>query len=257
MDFGGTYIAAFVIGLLGGAHCIGMCGGIMAALGFAVPNASSLRRLTILLSYNVGRISSYCLLGFLVGLLGQQFDGTAGLTAMRLVAGGLLIAMGLYLAGWWRGLIYLERAGGYLWRYLQPLSARLMPVTHPLAAVALGAVWGWLPCGLVYSALAYAMAQASAPAAAGVMLAFGLGTLPAVLAGGAMAQWLRQQLQAQRWRVLMALLVITFGVWTLWGAVAHQDHNHASSDHANHAGHVQESSAPVSDTPAESHQHHH
>jgi sulfite exporter TauE/SafE len=227
-----VYAAAFAIGLFGGAHCLGMCGGIMAALSFAIPATERWRRLWILLSYNAGRIGSYCLIGAVGGWLGSQVAQGLGLMAMRTVAGLLLVAMGLYLADWWRGLTYLEKLGGYLWRYLQPLSRRLMPVAHAPQALLLGAVWGWLPCGLVYTALAYGVAQASAGASALVMLAFGLGTLPAVLAGGLLAERLKQTLQNRRWRALMGLLVIGFGIWTLAFVFLHAGH----ADHGAHGG---------------------
>lgn len=231
MDFS-VFAAAFAMGLFGGAHCLGMCGGIMAALGFAIPATERWRRLSILLAYNTGRIASYCLIGAIGGWLGSQVAVGLGASAMRIVAGLLMIAMGLYLADWWRGLTYLEKLGGFLWRYLQPLSKSLMPVTHVPQALLLGAVWGWLPCGLVYTALAYAVTQASPVGAAWVMLAFGLGTLPAVLAGGLLAERLKQVIQSRRWRIAMGLLVIGFGLWTLLFAFQHVGHT-------DHAGHVQ------------------
>jgi hypothetical protein len=163
------------------------------------------------------------------------------------MAGLLLIAMGLYLADWWRGLIYLERMGRYLWAYLQPLSKGLMPVSSARKALMLGVIWGWLPCGLVYSALAYAMAQAQPAAAAAVMLAFGLGTLPAVLASGFVVQQLAHLLQARHIRIAFALLIILFGLWTLQGA----NHNHAGHEH--HPSSPSESTIPA----AEDHHHHH
>ncbi len=247
MDGVSAYTAAFAVGLFGGAHCLGMCGGIMAALSFAVPAEARVHRLIILLSYNVGRIGSYAAIGFLVGLLGQQFSDGLGMTVLRVIAGGLLIAMGLYLADWWRGLTYLERAGQGLWRHLQPFSKALMPVKNAWSALALGTIWGWLPCGLIYTALVYAMAQGSAPEAAGVMLAFGLGTLPTVLAGGLLAERLKQMLQARRWRTLMALCIMGFGVWTLAITLSHAGHS-GHSDHGQHQGHSVENSA-VEDSP--------
>lgn len=245
MDPVNAYTAAFAVGLFGGAHCLGMCGGIMAALSFAVPAEEKTKRLGILLGYNLGRIGSYTLLGLLVGLLGQQLSGGSGMTAMRFAAGGLLIAMGLYLADWWRGLTHLERLGGGLWKFVQPLSKKLMPVKNPISAVALGAVWGWLPCGLIYTALVYAMAQGNAIESAGVMLAFGLGTLPTVFAGGWFADQLKQLLQAKGLRIVMALLLVGFGIWTIWIAASHAGHG----DHSAHG-------AMSSDTMSNGHENH-
>lgn len=197
----------------------------MGALSMAIPAHAKARRWMILLSYNLGRIFSYALMGAIVGLFAQQITASGGAVWLRWLAGLLLIAMGLYLANWWRGLTYLETGGRYLWAYLQPLGKALMPVDNPTKAVALGGIWGWLPCGLVYSALAYAMAQGNAFNGAMIMLAFGLGTLPAVLATGFIAQQLGRLLRRPKVRWSFALAVILFGLWTIWGG-GHGTHQH-------------------------------
>lgn len=220
-ELGVTLAAAFMLGLLSSAHCVGMCGGIMGALAMAIPSSERRRRALLVLSYNLGRILSYTLMGVLVGLFVDSLAGSEAVPWLRLLAGLLLIAMGLYLGNWWRGLTWLERGGGYLWRYLQPLGRRFMPVTQMPQALALGAIWGWLPCGLVYTALAYAITQAQALSAGAVMLAFGLGTLPAVLATGLVAQRLTQLMRRPRLRWGFALLIIIFGLWTLTFPAAH------------------------------------
>ncbi|HSC66842.1 MAG TPA: sulfite exporter TauE/SafE family protein [Cellvibrio sp.] len=224
--------AAFLLGLFSSAHCVGMCGGIMGALSMAVPASAKARRWLILLSYNLGRIFSYALMGVIVGIFAQQITESGGAIWLRWLAGLLLIAMGLYLANWWRGLTYLETGGRYLWAYLQPLGKALMPVDNAAKAILLGGIWGWLPCGLVYSALAYAMAQGQAIGGGLVMLAFGLGTLPSVLATGLAAQQLGRLLQRRQIRWSLAVLVILFGVWTIWGGGhgSHQHHHDASHE---------------------------
>jgi hypothetical protein len=242
-----TLFTAFSLGVFGSAHCVGMCGGIMGALTLAIPRSVSGRRWQLLLSYNLGRISSYTLMGLLLGLFAGAFSSLGGALWLRVLAGALLIAMGLYLADWWRGLVYLERAGKYFWAYLQPLGKGLMPVSSAPKALMLGMLWGWLPCGLVYSALAYAMAQAQPALSAAVMLAFGLGTLPAVIATGFAAQQLTRLLQRRYVRIGFALLIIIFGIWTLIGGT----HNHsAHSHHATHAPHRESQSVEPSVTPA-------
>lgn len=240
------YLAAFMIGFLGGGHCIGMCGGVMAALSFAIPADQPVKRWRVLLSYNIGRIFSYVLIGALAGGIGFQLSSGHGLSILRIIAGILLIAMGLYLANWWRGLSYLESLGGVLWRRLQPLGKSLMPVKSSRSALMLGMLWGWLPCGLVYTALAYGLARASMAESAGVMLAFGLGTLPAVLASGVFAERIKHLMQLQRFRITMALLIMAFGVWTLWGTYQHTQHmgHGAAMDHSgvmDHGDHSQSS----------------
>ncbi len=236
-----AYTTAFGLGFFGGAHCIGMCGGIMGALSFAVPEANRGARLALLLSYNLGRITTYTLMGALLGALGGVVSGGHGMSVLRLLAGVLLICMGFYLADWWRGLSYLERVGHSLWRHLQPLGQRLMPVTSAPRALLLGAVWGWLPCGLVYSALAYATATATPFEAGATMLAFGLGTLPAVLASGIFAQRLKSVIQRRQLRTLFALAIIGFGVWTIAAAGFHFGHGgdaetEPGSPHHHHSG---------------------
>ncbi|HEC20292.1 MAG TPA: sulfite exporter TauE/SafE family protein [Gammaproteobacteria bacterium] len=227
-----TLTSAFIIGLLGGAHCIGMCGGIMNALSFALPEQSRKPRgaLPILLLYNTGRIFSYAAAGALVGGLGMLLQGPVGILGpgLRIFAGLMLIAMGLYLAGWWRGLVHLERLGGHLWKYLQPLGQRLMPVTRPSQALLLGTLWGWLPCGLTYSTLTLAVSTGSAHQAALVMASFGLGTLPVMLASGMFAHQLKGWIQRKLVRGIAAILVIGFGIWTLASPLSHMTANHAT-----------------------------
>lgn len=237
-----SYTTAFVIGLLGSAHCIGMCGGIMNALSFAIPEQQrSIRQVTpVLLLYNIGRISSYTLAGAIVGLVGgylQQTGSQVG-PAIRIFAGLMLIAMGLYLAGWWRGLIHLEKLGGYLWKYLQPFSNRLMPVTKPSQAIALGLLWGWLPCGLVYSALTWSATSTHWQQSALTMFCFGLGTLPAMLLTGAFAHQVKVRIQKSSVRNVSALLIIGFGIWTMSWTLYHLDHqSQEQSDNHQHTSH--------------------
>lgn len=240
-------LAALVLGLVSSAHCVGMCGGIMGALTMAIPAEARQRRTQLLLSYNVGRIASYTLMGLLVGAFAGVIAGAGGASWLRVLAGLLLIAMGLYLADWWRGLTYLERVGRYLWAYLQPLGKGLFPVTTPRKAVFLGALWGWLPCGLVYTALAYAMAQAQPAWSAAVMLAFGLGTLPAVFATGYAAHQLTALLQQRAVRTGLALVIMLFGVWTLAGG------SHGAHEHQHH----EPALVPGEHAPEPHHPHHH
>lgn len=214
-------LSAFVLGLLGGGHCLGMCGGLMGALTMAIPAEQRSRRLRLLVAYNLGRILSYATAGLLVGLAGWALAQSPAAMVLRIVAALLLIAMGLYLAGWWSGLTRIEALGRGLWRHLQPLASRFMPVHSLPQALVLGALWGWLPCGLVYSTLLWAASQGNATQSALLMLAFGIGTWPVLLATGLAAEHIIGLLRKRGVRMAGGVLVILFGLWTLPGPHQH------------------------------------
>ncbi|KTC18312.1 cytochrome biogenesis protein [Pseudomonas marginalis ICMP 11289] len=213
--------SALVLGLLGGGHCLGMCGGLMGALTLAIPREQRARRMQLLMACNLGRIVSYAIAGFFSGLVGWAVANSPGATTLRVVAALLLIAMGLYLAGWWSGLTRIERLGRGLWRYLQPFATRLLPISSIPRALLLGALWGWLPCGLVYSTLLWAASQGNAIDSALLMLAFGLGTWPVLLATGLAAERTTALLRRRSVRTAGGMLVILFGLWTLPGPHQH------------------------------------
>lgn len=209
-------LSAFVVGLLGGVHCAGMCGGIVGALSLGLPGG---RNLPILLAYNAGRISSYSAAGALMGALGFYFSGLFPVqVAQRILltfAGLFLLLMGLYLAGWWNALSRIERFGGVLWRRIEPLGRGLLPVRSVRHGFMLGLLWGWLPCGLVYSALVWTVASGGAWEGAMLMLAFGLGTLPNLLLMGVAAAQLNRWIRRPAVRAFAGGLVMLFGL-SLW-----------------------------------------
>lgn len=216
-DLAPLLISALILGLLGGGHCLGMCGGLMGALTLAIPPEQRGRRLQLLLAYNLGRILSYAAAGLLFGLAGWAVASSPAAMLLRIVAGLLLISMGLYLGGWWSGLTRIEALGRGLWRHIQPVASRLLPVSSLPRALLLGALWGWLPCGLVYSTLLWAASQGDALDSGLLMLAFGLGTWPVLLATGMAAERLTALLRRRGVRMAGGLLVILFGLWTLPG----------------------------------------
>lgn len=213
------YTSAFMIGFLGSTHCLGMCGGISASLSMALPVGAGFRwrQTGMLLSFNGGRIASYVLIATLLALLSTTAANHWALFGswLRTLAGLLLVAMGLSMARWWQGIRYVERLGAPVWRRLSPLTARLLPVRTPGQALMLGAVWGWLPCGLVYSTLGWAAMQPTVGAAALTMLCFGLGTLPSMLATGYAASAVQRLRKKPYFRQLAAVLLIGFGLWTI------------------------------------------
>jgi hypothetical protein len=237
--------AAFVIGLLGSVHCVGMCGGIMNALCFAMPKQtqSKTRTSLTLVLYNLGRVFSYSLAGAMVGGIGMLLQGPDGIlgSGLRIFAGLMMIAMGLYLAGWWRGLVHLESLGNHvIWRHIQPVTNRLMPVTKAWQALLLGMLWGWLPCGLVYSTLTLAGAAAQWQQSALIMAGFGLGTVPVMLLTGVFAVQFKAWIQKAAIRNIAALLIIAFGIWTISPPLLHVVGGHHHSQENNGTQHNME-----------------
>lgn len=228
-------VAAFVIGIMGAGHCLSMCGGITAALSFSISKDPTISKWQVLLGYNVGRIVSYSLVGALVGWFGEQLVSGLGLVFLRIGAGILLILMGFYVSGWWKILTKVERLGHVVWRRIKPIGDKVMPVRNFAQAFVLGGAWGWLPCGLVYSVLGLAAAQASGVGGALIMMGFGLGTLPAVLLGGFSASALKAWVQKQPVRQAMGVLLILFGIWTVYIAQLHAGHNHQEHNHQEHS----------------------
>jgi sulfite exporter TauE/SafE len=218
---------AFILGLSGAGHCLGMCGGIAAAL-----NLGGARSSAITVAYHTGRITSYTLLGAVLGLASASIDIGAWTITLRYLAGLLLIGMGLYIANWWRGMAMLERAGSRLWQPVQRLSSKLLPLRRWPQGFALGLCWGLMPCGLIYSSLAWAATAQNAIAAALMMLLFGLGTLPAMLATSMGAQGLQAFLRRRGLKQVIAVLLIGSGAWTLYITAAHANH----SLHTSHEG---------------------
>jgi len=209
---------AFAIGLLGGVHCIGMCGGIVAALAFrpgADPRDRSVR-FPLQLAYSAGRITSYSVAGAIagwVGSLGLLFENVLPVqVALYVLANVLLVLVGLYLAGLGTAVLRLEAAGGAVWRFAQSHGVSLRPASTPAGAVGAGLVWGWIPCGLLYSALALALLSGGPLPGAAVMLAFGLGTLPNILAAGLAVGHLRSWARDRRVRVAAGGIVLAMGI---------------------------------------------
>jgi len=224
-----NYLAALLLGLFSTIHCVGMCGGIAGILTFSLPaqiRAEPVRLGGFVFAYSLGRILSYSLAGGLAALFGSELVlrlwPDSGNEILRISAALLLILAGLHLAGWFPGLRRLEQLGNPLWRRLEPVGRRLLPVNSPLQAVAYGMVWGWLPCGMVYTALTLALTRQGFWAGALWMAMFGLGTLPGVTLTGVLAEQLRAWSRNTRARrafgvilIMFALLSLTYGAGLL------------------------------------------
>ena len=215
-----SIIAVFFVGLLGGVHCVGMCGGIVGIFTAQIPKPSSAgARWPFHLAYNGGRLASYMAAGALAGAVGQAGlllrDAVPVQHLLFALSSLMLVALGLYLAGIWGMVRRIEQAGGVLWRRIQPLTRGLLPVSSVSRALLFGALWGWLPCGLVYSVLVTALASGNPQGGALTMLAFGLGTLPNLLAIGLFWENIRRWTQSPTVRLTAGLLVAGFGVYGL------------------------------------------
>jgi uncharacterized protein len=232
--------SAFIIGLLGSGHCLGMCGGITTMLTSALPKDNSTKTTAttsykksnqanllattktpsytlLIFLYHLGRIGSYGLIGAIVGFSGSIAVKSIGLplASLRIIAAVLLILLGLYLGQWLMLLTKIENLGKNLWQFLSPLSKKFIPVKSPSQALGLGMLWGWLPCGLVYSTLAWSLASSSLLSGFLIMVFFGLGTLPALLSVSFGFLSLKSLFSHQLLRKTMALLIILYGLFSL------------------------------------------
>lgn len=202
--------AMFLLGVASGVHCVGMCGGIVTA--FSTVKVNPRPEWGRQLLFNAGRLSTYALSGAVAGVLGYATGALGAQHALQVLASVVLILVGLHLGGA-GALLRLERVGGLLWKRLQPLAARVSAGGNPYFA---GLVWGWLPCGLVYGALAIAAFSATPLEAAAAMLAFGLGTLPWLLGAGVATAQLRRWMGRPAVRIVAGGAVLAFGVHGLF-----------------------------------------
>ncbi len=232
--FQANYLSAFLVGLLGGVHCFGMCGGIVTALSFnspssmssSMPSSTSTSKtsfhINILFGYNMGRILGYMIAGAIVGGMGSLAidiltlnDIEQARSIFSIIAALFMMALGLYLAGVWKGIAYLEKAGRHVWKHIEPFSRQFIPATHFYKALPLGLLWGWLPCGLVYTILIWALSAGSMIEGALLMLAFGLGTLPNLLAMGLAAEKLSRWTRNKWVQRLAGGLIVALGLLML------------------------------------------
>lgn len=220
------YLTAFLVGLLGGVHCLSMCGGLVGSLTMGLDRrirGDPWLMLPYQLTYNLARVAGYATAGALFGGLGALLLQLDAFQIMQRVlygaAGIVMVLLGLYLGGWWRLIALVERLGAVLWQRIEPLGRRFLPVRTLLQAAALGYLWAWIPCGLVYSVLITAVATGSVIEGALLMLAFGAGTLPNLLGIGLLAGAAARIAERVWVRQLAGLLVIGFGLHALWQLV--------------------------------------
>lgn len=212
------WATAFVLGVVSSTHCVGMCGGIVGALTYSLtPEIRRNRGRFVLFSlhYHLGRISSYVLAGALVAggaAVFQDFAGAGSALVMRAVGAVFLVALGFYIGGWFPRFAWVESIGRPLWQRLEPIGRRLLPVRSLPQAFGFGLVWGWLPCGLVYSALVYSLSTGSVWQGMGVMLFFGLGTIPTLLLVGFMADRVSRVMSSPLFRQVAGVLIVALAL---------------------------------------------
>lgn len=224
------WLPAFIMGLLGSAHCMGMCGGLTVALSSGCEPS---RQASLSLIYHLFRVCSYAILGGIAGALGDVMSRWTDFPVLMIAASVLLIMMGLYLMGRWSLLTVLEKQGGKLWKYVAPIQKKFLPIRSFSQAASIGLLWGLLPCGLVYSALAVSAASGSALHGVITMLAFGLGTLPALYITGVFAKQLLQWFKKPWLRTSIGIIFIVWGSYQMYTTLvppnemgAHQHHHH-------------------------------
>ena len=212
-----SFLSVFLIGLFASVgHCVAMCGGVVGTLTIGLDESIKSNKLKITqyhLAYNLGRILSYTLMGMVFGAIGSVLlEMTFFDKVLRIISGLLMITMGFYLANWWFGLQKIEKLGVKIWAKIQPIAQKILPVTSLKKAFGLGLLWGYLPCGVVYTSLALAMASGSWVSGGLLMFVFALGTLPALLLMGSISSIFNEYNKNPLLRQIAGLLIIIMGV---------------------------------------------
>ena len=226
--------AALLAGLLGSAHCLGMCAGISGLFGVTAEIRTLRRQLPMAIAYNAGRIMTYALLGIIVATFGSALVDAKPTLArpILIVTGTVIILIGLQVAFNWRLLNPIERMGAVLWQKLSPIAKYFVPVTNVPKAFGLGLLWGWLPCGLVYSVLLIAATSAQPLHGGATMIAFGIGTMPAMVMTGMGAAQLSSMMRRRGARLGLGLVIVAMGVLTVFMPVASWLSSGAHQHHA-------------------------
>jgi len=217
--FTSSYLIAFMMGLFSSMHCIGMCGSIIGTLTLSLSpeiRNNKMRLLPFVFNYNFGRVVSYTIAGGLVGVISvlmiMPFDDIHGHRILQLLSALFMLCAGLYIAGWFPRFAYIEKIGRHFWKKIEPFGRKLIPVKTLTQAYLFGMVWGWLPCGLVYTALAVSATAGDVSKSALTMLAFGAGTLPAVMGVGIMTNVLTRLSRTRHFKQVIGLFMIALAL---------------------------------------------
>jgi len=205
----------------------------MGALSLSLPADIRQRKFSqfkFVAIFNIGRIISYAAAGLIAGAFGVEMLKAMGLEnaheILRIMGVIFMVAIGFYLAGWFPQMARVEKIGQPVWRLIEPIARKLMPINSLSRALVYGMAWGWLPCGLVYVVLLMTVTAGSAVQGASMMLAFGLGTLPTMLSAGIMASWVRRFTQSATTRQIMGMLIVIMALATLFIGTGDGQHHH-------------------------------
>lgn len=206
-------VAAVLMGFFGSPHCLGMCGGLVSAFGLSMKAVSPSKRRALVATYHLGRLLSYATLGLIAGLLGTAVLAPliADNNLPRILLGLVLVFVGLVMLGA-PFLTKLERFGMKFWQLLAPIRQKVFPLNTYPRALSAGLLWGFLPCGLVYGALLIAVVGHSPLTGAMLMFAFGLGTIPMLVATHETVGWLRNQIGRLRLRQMNGAIMMLSGI---------------------------------------------
>ena len=230
------FLAAFSMGLFGSPHCLGMCGGIVTAFGLSMQHVSDSKKNGLILTYHLGRLISYALLGLIASLVGVAiFQSIMSNSAPRIVLGAVLMLIGLAMLGL-PLFNHLEKVGMRFWQSLAPLRKKVFPIDSFGKALFAGLLWGFLPCGLVYGALMMAIAGNNIATGAALMFVFGLGTMPMLIATQKTVGMLQSSIKNFRLRQINGVIMMLSGLAVIFiPMMMHHNHNH------NHGSHNQSS----------------
>lgn len=214
-SFNTSFFVALLMGLFSAFHCLGMCGSIIGSLTLSLKREIRENKrllLPFVASYNAGRVVSYSMAGMLAGfaenVLSIPLGEGHGHRILQILSAIVMLGAGLHIGGWFPRFAYIEKFGNVVWRRIEPYGRRLVPVETLPRAFVFGMVWGWLPCGLVYTALALAATTGDVFRSTFTMLAFGLGTMPAVMGVGIMTSWMVKLSNMKRFRELTGIVLI-------------------------------------------------
>nr|WP_313378657.1 sulfite exporter TauE/SafE family protein [Moraxella sp.] len=230
------FLAAFSMGLFGSPHCLGMCGGIVTAFGLSMQHVSDSKKNGLILTYHLGRLISYSLLGLIASLVGVAiFQSIMSNSAPRIVLGAVLVLIGLAMLGL-PLFNQLEKVGMRFWQSLAPIRKKVFPIDSFGKALFAGLLWGFLPCGLVYGALMMAIAGNNVATGAALMFVFGLGTMPMLIATQKTVGMLQSSIKNFRLRQINGVIMMLSGLAVIFiPMMMHHNHSHGSHNHVSHA----------------------